>query len=127
MDRENPPLTITAVALALLFGTAWFTTAALTTLLCGMGQKRMMSTVTREPTPVVVAATAADALHHHHHGPLNVHSLASVYALLYHTSLLGFWLAYVYVCEHCPPYPHAVVPTHEIDQFWSADRTPRKR
>jgi N-acetylneuraminate 9-O-acetyltransferase len=119
MGRESPPLTITAVALAMLFGTAWFATVALSTQL--WGQKRIMSVVTRrEPTPVV-ATTATDAhYNYHHHGPLNAQSLASVYALLYHTSLLGFWVAFVYVCEHCPPYPHAVVPTHDIDQFWSA-------
>jgi hypothetical protein len=74
MGRENPPIVMSAVAFALLFGTVWFATIAVSMQLWLSGQKRMMSTVTREPTPVVVAATAADALHHHHHGPLNVHS-----------------------------------------------------
>jgi 10 TM Acyl Transferase domain found in Cas1p len=119
MGRENPPFVMSAVALAMLFGTVWFVTAALSMQLWLSGQKRMMSAnVMREPTPVVAASTDA---RHRHHGPLKGQfSLASVYALLYQTSLLGFWLAYVYVCEHCPPYPHAVLPTHDIDQFWSA-------
>eukprot|EP00536_Pseudo-nitzschia_multiseries_P010361 jgi/Psemu1/297551/fgenesh1_pm.312_\ len=95
---------VTTMASAMLFGTILFATIALAT----RANNNSKNNQWRE----LVAAAS-----HPKSKALNVKSLASVYALLFHCSIFGLILFYAYICEYHPPYPHADK-NYDADQFF---------
>jgi hypothetical protein len=81
---------VTTMACAMMFGTIIFATAAMTT----------RGYLTADHTLFKTAANPRSS-------PLDIKSLNSLYALLYHLSVFGLILFYAYICEHHPPYAHA--------------------
>jgi len=81
---------VTTMASAMLFGTIIFSTTALAARAYLIGDH-----------------TLFDAASHPKSSALDIKSLASIYTLLFHSSIFGLILLYAYICEHHPPYPHA--------------------
>jgi len=91
---------LTTMASAIFFGAIFFATAALLVRSLSKGDRR----------PIQQAANPRSA-------PLDLTSLPSVYALFYHSSVLGLILLYAYLCEYHPPYPHGTK-SYDRDDFF---------
>jgi hypothetical protein len=90
---------LTTMASAMFFGGVFFCTAALTVRTAATGDFQIIRASMN---------TRSSAL--------DIRSLASVYTLLHHTSVLGLILFYAYLCEYHPPFPHSTK-SYDRDYF----------
>mmetsp|Transcript_7865 Transcript_7865/g.14820 ORF Transcript_7865/g.14820 Transcript_7865/m.14820 type:complete len:1065 (-) Transcript_7865:25-3219(-) len=92
---------ISSLAMAMLFGSITFTTAALT----------MKTWLKTGDIHVLRAAMKPRSQ------PLDTNSLVSIFTLLYHSTTFGMILFFAYICENHPLYPHDEK-VYDRDQFF---------
>ncbi len=91
---------VSSMAMAMLFGTLTFATAALATRTWLSGDIR-----------------AILAAFHPKSHPLDASSFTSIYSLLHHSTVFGLILFFAYICEYHPPFPHAEK-SYDRDEFF---------
>ena len=91
---------LSSIAMAMLFGSITFATAALATRTWLTGDSR-----------AILAAM------HPKSQALDTSSFTSIYSLLYHCTIFGMILFFAYIAEYHPPFPHAEK-TYDRDEFF---------